>query len=456
MKVNTMAIKNKKELLSHGNKKGRKIVLDILEHALKTLDTYKIVKKLVYIDGGNLIVGNLNYNLSKIGDIYVVGAGKATLPIAKALKDVLRGRIKKGVIIEKRRKKEKKCKLEGIKVIEASHPILDKAGLKGAKEIMNIVKSAKKGDLVFVCITGGCSALMPLPVEGISLEDKKKTTDLLLKSGATIQEINAVRKHISSIKGGRLALHAHPAELINLIIVDEVAGLPWGPTVPDTTTFKDAISVLRKYELWEKIPDQVRNYLKNADPSLETPKAKDFKNIKVHYFLLAENKTACEAAKKRAEELGFNSAILSTMMEGESREVGFALASIAKEIEKNGRPLKPPSVLISGGETTVTIEGESGEGGRNQELVLGFSTKIVGSKKIVIAAIDTDGTDGQTDMAGGVADGYTLKRAKEEGVDVFENIKKHNTGCVLKKLKDAIFTGPTGTNVMDLTVIVII
>jgi len=447
-------IKNKKELLSHGNREGRRIALNVIEYALKTVDPYKAVRKSVLIDNGRLVVGYLKHDLSEIRDIYVVGAGKGTLRIAQALEDILGNRIKRGIIIEKQ---VQGAKLETIKVVGGGHPIPDEAGKEGAKEIVQLAESAQEDDLVFVCITGGCSALMPLPVEGISLEDKKRVTDLLLKSGATIDEMNAVRKHISAIKGGRLAKYIYPAEVINLIVIDEVAGLPWGPTVPDTTTFEDAIGALKKYDLWEKVPDSVRKHLQRglSDPSLETPKPKDFESLKVHNVILANNQIACEAAKKRAEELGFNSMILSTVLEGESREVGIVLAGIAKEIERRKRPLEPPCVLISGGETTVTIVGEAGEGGRNQELTLASSLRIDGSKNIVITSIGTDGTDGPTDIAGGIVDGYTLRRTREKGIDAFKNLMKHNSSYVFRQLKDAIFTGPTGTNVMDLTLVVV-
>ncbi|NIR86515.1 glycerate kinase [Candidatus Bathyarchaeota archaeon] len=450
-----MLIKNKDELLSHGNVKGRRIALDILEYALEAVDSYKAVKRIVHIDEGKLIIDHLKFDLSKVEDIYVVGAGKATMPIGMALEDVLGEKIKDGLIIVKRGQKRK---LKRIRVIEAGHPIPDEAGLEGAKEMIKIAKNASEGDLVFSAITGGSSALAPLPVEGISLEDKKKVTELLLKSGAVIQEINAVRKHISAIKGGRLAKCIHPAEIINLTVSD-VIGDPLDYitdlTVPDTSTFEDAVFALKKYGLWEKVSDSVRTHLEKglSDPSLETPK--NFTGMKVHTFVMSNNEAVCEAAKNRAEELGFNSTILSTMIEGESREAGIVLAGIAKEIEKNGRPLKPPSAFIYGGETTVTIKGEHGEGGRNQEFVLGFSLKTDGSENIVVASIGTDGTDGPTDIAGGIADGYTLKRAKEKGIDISENLRKHRSSYVFRQLEDAIFTGLTGTNVMDLGVVVI-
>lgn len=450
-----MMIKNRSELLSHGNTEGRSIALDLIEHAIRTVNPYKIVKEKIRVKNDRrLIVNNLEYDFSKVRSIFVLGAGKATFPIAQALEEILGEKIKRGAINVK---KGEKRRLKYINVREAGHPIPDKEGFNGAREIMRIAEEAREGDIVFCIITGGASALLPLPAEGISLEDKKKVTDMLLKCGATIEEINAVRNHISAIKGGKLAMHIHPANIINLIIIDEVAGLPWGPTVPDTTTFKDAICVLKKYNLWGRIPISVKEYLRKglANPSLETPKPKEFEGLRVHNVILANNEMACEAAKKRAEELGFNSMILTTRLEGESREAGIILASIAKEIEKSKRPIKPPCVLIAGGETTVTIKGKSGQGGPSQELALGFSLKITGDEKIVGASIDTDGSDGPTDIAGGIADGYTLERAKENNIDVYKNLRRHNSSYVLKKLGDAIITGPTGTNVMDLNIVVI-
>jgi glycerate-2-kinase len=281
---------------------------------------------------------------------------------------------------------------------------------------------------------------------------------MLLSCGAAIQEINAVRKHISAIKGGRLATYIHPAEIVNLTISDVIGD--WdaldcitGPTVQDTSTFHDAKNVLKSYELWERVPQSVKVYLSKNDGILETVKA--FKEIHISTFMLATNRDACEAAKKRAEELGFNATILSTMIEGESREAGRVLAGIAREVEKNRQPLKPPCVLISGGETTVTLTGENGRGGPNQEFALSASLKIQGSKRITVMAIGTDGTDGPTDIAGGVVDGSTMDRARQANVDVFCELRRHNSSYVLKELCDAVYTNLTGTNVMDLHVMVI-
>ena len=451
-----MKIKNKSDLISHGNMIGRKLVIDIIEHALEAMDPGDSVKRIVKIeDGETLKVDQLKYPLSKIGNIYVLGAGKGSLFIAQALEKILGDRVKDGIIVEKRGQGRK---LERIKVLEAGHPMPDKNGYKAAVSILNLAKEARNGDLVFFCVTGGASALIPLPAEGITLEDKIKINDMLLKCGAKIEEINAVRKHISSIKGGRLATYIHPAEVINLIVVDEVAGLPWGPTVPDKTTFQNAVYTLKKYDLYEKIPSSIRGHLEQGlkDRSLETPKPSDFQRMKVHDFILGNAEKVCEAADKKARELGLNSMILSTVIEGESKEVGTVLAGIAREIAKNRRPIELPCAVISGGEMTVTITGEPGEGGPNQECVLSFSLMIDGSERIVAASIDTDGTDGPTDIAGGIVDGYTVKRAEELGVDIPEHIMKHNASSVMTRLGDDIYTGPTGTNVMNLRVFVIL
>ena len=454
-----MKIKNRSDLISHGNIVGRNLVIDIIEHALEVMDPRDSVKKIVKVDDReNLKVGDLEYPCARaraIGNIYVLGAGKGSLFIAEALEEILEDRIKDGIIVEKRGQGRK---LERIKVLEAGHPIPDKEGYEAAQSIVKLAMEATNGDLVFFCVTGGASALLPLPAEGITLKDKIKINDMLLKCGAKIEEINAVRKHISSVKGGRLAKYIHPAEVINLIIVDEVAGLPWGPTVPDKTTFQDAIYALKKYGLYDKIPSSVRSHLERGlkDRSLETPKPSDFQGMKVHNFILGNAEKVCEAAHERARELGLNSMILSTVIEGESREVGTVLAGIAKEIAKNRRPIEPPCAMISGGEVTITITGETGEGGPNQEFVLSFSLMIDGNERIVAASVDTDGTDGPTDIAGGIVDVYTVERAEELGIDIPEHIMKHNTSYVLKRLKDAIYTGPTGTNVMNLRVFVIL
>ncbi|UCH37329.1 MAG: glycerate kinase [Candidatus Bathyarchaeota archaeon] len=448
-------IQNRSELLSHGSINGRRSVLEIIEHALKSSDPYRATKKAVKFNDRELIIDGYRIDIQKKRNLYVIGAGKATYPIAKALEEILEDRITRGLIVVKRGQKEE---LKKIKKIEAGHPIPDVQGFQAAQEIMTIADEAKKDDLVFAIITGGSSALLPYPAEGISLEDLGNVNELLLFSGATIQEINAVRKHISQIKGGRLALRIQPAEIVNLTVSDVIGD--WNMidfitdnTVPDRSTFKDAITTLRKYNLLKHVPRSVRNHLRKADPNLETPKT--FERITSRTWILMTNKETCEAAVHKAQTLGFEAQILSTMIEGESREAGIVHGGIAREIEAHHRPIKCPGVLISGGETTVRISGNQGRGGPNQEFILGFATKISGSARIVGAAVDTDGTDGLTDAAGGIADGLTMRRVKDLDLDVYESLQNHDSNSLLQMLGDTIMTGPTGTNVMNLRVLLV-
>jgi glycerate-2-kinase len=471
-----MIIGNRRELVSHGNVKGRNVALDVINYAMEAIDGSVLVRRLVCVDGDQLRVGSLAYDLSMIDDIYVVGAGKAVFQLAEGLEGILGDRIAKGIVIEKRvsgmkRGLERISRLERIEVLQGSHPIPDEAAVRGAEKILEIAKSATERDLVFSCTTGGCTCLTTLPAEGLSLEDVRETTALLLHSGAAIDEVNAVRHHITALSGGRLAKYIHPAEIVNLIVNDAVWRFPegwrsfralgWGPSAPirdsahNTTTA--AVSVLKKYKLWDKVSDSVRHQLDKADPNTRILNARDFERmgIKYHCFVLADVEYAAEAAKKGAEEMGLSSVILSTAMEGEAREVGTVLAGIAKEIVKNGRPCRPPCVLIMSGETTVTIVGEHGKGGRNQECALSSALRFDAGENIVIASVSTDGTDGPTDAAGGIVDGYSMKRAKEKGIDIFENIQNHNSSHVLGELGDMILFNEPGTNVCDLMLIVV-
>lgn len=447
-----MYIQNRNELVSHGYKQGRKAVIDIIEHALQAVDPYRATRELVHLKGGILSVGYLNFDLSKGGDMYLLGMGKATFPIAKAMEEILGERITEGLIIVK---EGQKGNLKRVKVREASHPLPDSRGLEAAKEMRAIAERAREGDIVFCAITGGSSALAPLPVSGVSLEEKGRIHELLLHSGATIREINAVRKHLSDIKGGKLALSIFPAEIINLTVSDvteDPLDYITGPTVPDTSTFEDAILVLKKYDLLGRVPKSALDYLQRATPEMENPK--DFGNMPVHTFVLVQSSTICKAASNRAQELGFASMILTLTLEGESREAGIAFARIGAEIQRCSKPLTPPCVVVAGGETTVTIHGQCGEGGPNQEFALSAALQL-DNEGVVIAAIDSDGTDGPTDIAGGIVDASTAERAKEKDIDISGHLSHHNASPVLRELNDAVITGHTGTNVNDLKILLV-
>ena len=445
-------IQNREQLLLHGDIKLRKMALQIIEAALEASNPYQTTKNLVHLEWNKLTVGPHEYDLSKRRNIYVVGAGKATFPIAMALEEALGDRISGGVVILKKGQPEK---LNRIKIVEGTHPIPGEEGLEGSVEILALANKAQEGDIVFSCITGGSSALLPMPVNSVTIEEKKVVNRQLLSSGASIFEINAVRKHLSKIKGGRLGLAIFPAELINLTVSD-VIGDPLDyitdPTVPDTSTFEDALRTLNKYNLLKKVPESIRAYIEAADPKKESPQ--DYGSNPYHNFILTNNDSACNAASAAAESLGLKPMILSTMFDGESRELGKTFAAIAKEIRSSHRPLKPPCILIGGGETLVTLKENFGKGGPNQEFVLSTVLDMKGQNNFVVVGFDTDGTDGPTQAAGAMADTFTLPVADANGIDLHRSLQKHEALSSLMSLEYAIITGHTGTNVNDLKFII--
>jgi len=300
---------------------------------------------------------------------------------------------------------------------------------------------------------------MPLPRGEISISDKRLITDALLKSGATINEINTVRKHISDFKGGWLAKKAYPATILNLILSDVVGDpldfIASGPTVPDSTKFSDALNILKKYKLWEKTPESIKKVLLEGERGIipETPKAGDeaFKNVV--NVVIGNNRVAGLAACKHMKASGLNVVLLTATMEGEARHVAKLLASIAHEVSMSSNPVAKPAGIVAGGETTVTVVGK-GRGGRNQELALATALKLKGLDGVVLASLSTDGVDGPTDAAGAIVDGKTLARAEKTGLNADKFLANNDSCSLFSKLGDLIFTGPTGTNVNDITVIV--
>lgn len=452
-------ITNRDTLLEHGNADVREIPLDIAERALEAMHPDRAVRETIRLDDNALVIDGRAYDLTIIDDVYVIGAGKGSLHVVEAVARVLGDVITTGIVVEKHGQGRAIDAPGGevIDVLEASHPIPDDAGRTASEAILELADSADEDDLVIACITGGASALLPVPADDITLDDKAELTRLLLEAGAPIQDVNTIRKHVSDIKGGRLAERIHPARLVSLIIIDEVAGVPWGPTIPDETTFEDAIRSLERHDLWDRTPTSVRDRLHRGadDSSLETPDPSRFESIGIdsHVVVLADAEDVCEAAVAVADRLDVEPMILSTVIEGEGREVGTCLAGIAIEAATNGRPIEPPCVFISGGETTVTVSEHPGEGGPNQEFALGVARTIADRPEIAAVALDTDGTDGPTDVAGGIVDGTTMARAAERDVDVFEALRRNDAARVLRSLSDAVFTSPTGTNVMDLRVL---
>jgi glycerate 2-kinase len=354
-----------------------------------------------------------------------------------------------------------KHKTEIIRLHEASHPIPDEAGVKGTHHMLEIAEQAKKDELIICLISGGGSSLMPLPRGEISIVDKRKITENLLKCGATINEINTVRKHISDFKGGWLAKKAYPATILNLILSDVVGDpldfIASGPTVPDSTTFSDAIKALKKYSLWDTVPASVKKVLSDGEKGIiaETAKADDEVFKKVYNVVVGNSRSATLAARESFKSAGLNTFLLTSVLEGEARHVGVMLASIAHEIVASGNPVQKPAGVVAGGETTVTVVGE-GLGGRNQEIALAAALKIKGLDGAVVASLSTDGVDGPTDAAGAIADGKTLARALKMGLNAERFLTENDSYNFFSKLGDLLFTGLTGTNVNDVSVIVVL
>jgi glycerate 2-kinase len=456
-----ITIKNMEQLIENGqtllDRKARKLALKSLEAAVNAVDPARILKSKLRISNSTMSVDGHLVDLKKYNNIYVVGGGKASGQMAEALELILGDRITEGVVNVPHGTEHRKTIIE---LHGASHPIPDQSGVEGTRKMVEMADKAEKDDLIICLISGGGSSLMPLPRGEISISDKKALTDALLRSGATINEINTVRKHISDFKGGWLAKKAYPATILNLVLSD-VMGDPLdfiasGPTVPDTTTFADAIKVLKKYELWNKTAPTIKKVLSQGRKGAiqETPKAGDKAFRKVQNVIVGNNRLASLAAGKFLKTAGLNTLLLTSTLEGEARYVGVTLASIANEILASGNPVPRPAAIVAGGETTVVVTGK-GLGGRNQEVPLAAAIKLNDSKSAVVASLSTDGVDGPTDAAGAIADNKTVVRAAAAGLVSEKFLSENDSYHFFSKLDDLIFTGPTGTNVNDVSVIIV-
>jgi hydroxypyruvate reductase len=429
----------------------RRDALAIFKAALKAADPREAIRRHVTCNESRLQVGRKRYDLACYHRVIALGAGKASARMAQTLEALLGRRITQGLI---NTKYGHAARLKRIDLHECGHPVPDAAGVAGSRRIAALAAEATREDLVIVLISGGASALMPLPSAPIELEEKQETTRLLLACGAAIQEINAVRKHISAIKGGQLARLAAPATVVALMLSD-VIGDPLdvigsGPTAPDASTFRSAWHVIERYGLQDRIPSVVRHRLEAGllGEIDETPKSGDACFRRVQNVIVGSNRLAVDAAARAARERGYRPVVLSTLIEGETREIASMHAAILKEAIASGRPARPPVCFISGGETTVTLRGE-GLGGRNQEFALACALALDGVPAAAALSGGTDGTDGPTDAAGAIADGRTLERARKLGLDSAAFLARNDSYHFFDALGDLIRTGPTGTNVMD-------
>lgn len=431
----------------------RDVVTNILYAALST-DPYTAT--LIALSGDSHAQEALSA-LSPNGKIYVVGAGKAGAAMARAAEAALGDRIAGGLVIVKdRHTNTGGLELSRIEMREASHPVPDHRGVEATTELLQVVHSAGEGDLVLCLISGGGSALLTQPAEEITLSDVQAVTNALLKSGASINELNAVRKHLSAVSGGQLARVASPASVLSLILSD-VVGSPLdviasGPTVPDSTSYSYALATLERYGLLATMPAMVVSRLRAGLAQLlpETPKPGDPIFQSVRNVLVMSNVQAVEATAAAARLQGLNTIIVSTYLEGEAREVGWVLAGMARELVQYGRPMPRPACLLFGGETTVKVRGK-GVGGRNSELALSAAMHLRGlGPRALVAALATDGGDGPSPGAGAIVDGTTIDRGSKLGLDAQASLANNDSYTYLSQVRDALVTGPTGTNVNDI------
>jgi glycerate 2-kinase len=429
----------------------------IFEAGLEAADPVVSIRRHLRVDGPILDAGERVYDLTNYKNIYVVGAGKATAKMARAVEELLDERITGGIVIVKR---GHTVPLRQLEVVEAGHPIPDQAGVNATETIVGLLRRTLETDLILCLISGGASALLASSRTGLSLQDKQQTTQALLNCGARIHEVNAIRKHISKVKGGRLAELAYPSTIVSLIlsdvIGDAVDSIGSGPTAPDSSTFADCLSIIERYGVGEMIPGVVRRFLQKgaAGEATETPKAGDPIFHKVQNLIVGNNQSALLAAKESAEALGYHVLALSSSVEGEASKAALDHAAIAKDVLAGRGRVHRPACIISGGETTVTIEGD-GLGGRNQEFALAAAVEIDGMEGVVVLSGGTDGTDGPTDAAGAIVDGTTLQRATEKGLDARDYLRRNDSYPLLKTIGDLLVTGPTLTNVMDLQLVLV-
>jgi glycerate-2-kinase len=437
-------------------------IMDIYLSAVRAADPYHAVMNHISLAGNVLSAGGEDYDVERFRRIVVIGAGKGTAPMAQAVEENLNDRINEGIVIVKYGHTRP---LRKIVQREAAHPLPDEAGLRATAEIRELLKKAREETLVICLLSGGASSLLVAPADGITLDDKRVITDLLLSAGAKIQELNSVRKHISAVKGGRLAETAYPATIITMVLSDVIGDrldvIASGPTVPDSTSFRDALHVIHKYSLEKKIPSGVFSllHLGVAGVIPDTPKSGAVFFQKVRNIIVGSIRQSLEAARVRAAELGFEPQLLTSELQGEAREAARFLAQTALSA-RDSMKAGERRCLLSGGETTVTVRG-TGKGGRNQELALAFALEIAGRDGLSLLSAGTDGTDGPTDAAGAVVDGTTAPKARELGMIPMEYLANNDSYTFFQKFdeltggKAHLTTGPTGTNVMDMQIILV-
>jgi len=437
------------------NREAEDLLRRIFQAGLRAVEPRRAVTSHVSRQEERLKAGNRTYDLKTFDRVFLTGAGKGGAPMARAVEELLGDRLTEGRIVVPY---GHGAALEKTRVYEAGHPVPDEAGWRAAREILQWLGQAGEKDLVICALSGGGSALLPAPAPPVTLEQKQATTRALLECGATIHEINALRKHLSLIKGGGLARAAWPATVLSLILSDVAGDSPEvvasGPAAPDGSRFRDCLEIVRRYELGDRLPPQVVDRLRRgAEGSIpETPEPDDPVFQRVQNVVVGNNRMALLAARDEAASLGLATLVLSSTIQGEAREVARVLAAVGRETVASGLPLAPPACILAGGETTVTLRGP-GKGGRNQELALGAALELDGCQGVALLSAGTDGTDGPTDAAGAMVDGSTCARAREKGLDPRDFLQRNDAYSFFRQTGGLLKTGPTFTNVMDVILV---
>ncbi len=432
----------------------RTILKQLLLAGLDAADPESAIQRAVRIKNNSLRVGTREYDLTGFSRIVCIGAGKASGAMAAAVERQFGSRLEGGLVVVN---DGYAGKTKRIRLLEARHPVPDHRSEKAARRMVRLLESLTDRDLVLMVLSGGASSLLAAPAAGLTLKEKQLTTRLLLRSGATIQEINTVRKHLSWIKGGRLA-GATTATVMTLVLSDvpgdDLATIGSGPMAPDPSTFSDAKRVLDTFDIRNRIPLAVRRHVdRGAQGRIpETPKPGEALFSRIQHHVIGNNHTAIERMAKRAKALGLRPLILTTTLSGEARDIGKLFGDLAKEMHVSGNPVRPPACLLAGGELAVTVKGK-GLGGRAQEFALAAAPALEGLPQVFVAGVGTDGTDGPTMAAGAIVDGGTISRAKEKGISHEAALRENDSYRFFHRAGGHVVTGPTGTNVNDVYMI---
>ncbi|GJL69084.1 MAG: hydroxypyruvate reductase [Nitrospirales bacterium] len=448
-------LKNTHVIVQHASPDTKRILKALLNAGLKACNPAQAIADTLHLHKNRLQVQDIQYDLTRYDRVICVGAGKASAQMAKALERMLGDRLEGGMVIVPDGH-DAPCDKVGI--FKAAHPLPDGRGVKATKQLLALTQSLSQRDLLIVLLSGGASSLLCAPSISLTLAAKRRTTQLLLRCGATIHDINIVRKHVSAIKGGQLA-QATSATILTLIMSDvlgdDLSTIGSGPTVTDSSTFQDAIDIFQQYSIWSKVPESVQRHLQQGlttsnQISLKPTRKKSLRN---RHIILANNRQALEGVAKSAKLLGLKPFILPYPLQGEAKEIGSILGGFARDLVEFGNPVHRPACFIAGGEPTVTVSGK-GQGGRAQECILAAAQELAGLSKVFVAGFGTDGTDGPTDAAGAVVDGRTVQRAKKNGLSIEQALQEHDSYTFFQHIRGHIMTGPTGTNVNDIYLIV--